>query len=309
MQGAARRPDEEELKQRESFFKKCTALVRKLGKIQDGQQDAVVREIRGTNLTRYVTEVTAVITRLSCVGDPKTRAQRAALHLPLPQCVKSIAECTFKSKDLPAVVAACGCLHQDYASFSPQVLQARASCMRAVLAPPTSQLSQQGPAPCVAKWVARAIPARHSSAQALLSPFMSTQALREAIADRSAHPRLRTMLRTLATLVSVGCNGDSVKPLILAARSLTTQAVGVSRPEGRDDALAALSALQALCRAVDVAFLTDARQVAFAAMGAAAADAVRGGDTAVEAAVAGAVRDLQEERQKVRRMRVKCRAW
>lgn len=165
MQDLQPRPSEDDLKGRESAFKKCTALVKKLAKIQDGQLDSITRELRATNLTRYVAEARPA-TVPPCRSQQRLFTQpprdrwspslpiqwppsppiqspprpyariQSPTHIPppphgasisLPQCVTSIAECAFKTKDAQCVVAVCGHLHRDYDSFAPQLIQASLS--------------------------------------------------------------------------------------------------------------------------------------------------------------------------------------
>ncbi|CAG9463463.1 unnamed protein product [Pedinophyceae sp. YPF-701] len=86
---APTRPTDTELRQRESSIKRATAIVRRVRTVAEDSAAAVCKDIRSTNLSKFVSEAVA-----------------------------AVAELGFRGKDAPAVIKVCSALHQDYADFA-----------------------------------------------------------------------------------------------------------------------------------------------------------------------------------------------
>ncbi|KAE9608234.1 putative up-frameshift suppressor 2 [Lupinus albus] len=88
------RPDAGFLRTLDSSIKRNTAVIKKLKQINEEQRDALMDELRGVNLSKFVTEAVAAI----C--DAKLR-----------------------SSDIQAAVQICSLLHQRYKDFVPSLIQ------------------------------------------------------------------------------------------------------------------------------------------------------------------------------------------
>ncbi|KAH9602111.1 hypothetical protein KSS87_007395 [Heliosperma pusillum] len=88
------RPDPTFLKTLDCSIKRNTAVIKKLKQITEESREGLMDELRGINMSMFVTEVVAVI----C--DTK-----------------------LKSSDIQAAIQICSCLHQRYPDFSPSLSQ------------------------------------------------------------------------------------------------------------------------------------------------------------------------------------------
>ncbi|KAL8162192.1 hypothetical protein V2J09_013681 [Rumex salicifolius] len=88
------RPDAGFLRTLDSSIKRNTAVIKKLKQITEEQREGLVDELRGVNLSKFVSEA-----------------------------VSSICEAKLKSSDIQAAVQICSLLHQRYQDFSPTLIQ------------------------------------------------------------------------------------------------------------------------------------------------------------------------------------------
>ncbi|ESN94504.1 hypothetical protein HELRODRAFT_189416 [Helobdella robusta] len=87
------RPDESFFKKLDSNLKKNTAFVKKLKTISEGQKDAIMKELKALNLTKYIGEIAS-----------------------------SLVEAKLKMSDVNCVLLVCSALHQRYSEFASSFL-------------------------------------------------------------------------------------------------------------------------------------------------------------------------------------------
>ncbi|CAL0304876.1 unnamed protein product [Lupinus luteus] len=88
------RPDAGFLRTLDSSIKRNTAVIKKLKQINEEQRDALMDELRGVNLSKFVSEAVA-----------------------------SICDAKLRSSDIQAAVQICSLLHQRYKDFAPSLIQ------------------------------------------------------------------------------------------------------------------------------------------------------------------------------------------
>ncbi|XP_019415175.1 PREDICTED: regulator of nonsense transcripts UPF2-like isoform X3 [Lupinus angustifolius] len=88
------RPDAGFLRTLDSSIKRNTAVIKKLKQINEEQRDALMDELRGVNLSKFVSEAVA-----------------------------SICDAKLRSSDIQAAVQICSLLHQRYKDFVPSLIQ------------------------------------------------------------------------------------------------------------------------------------------------------------------------------------------
>jgi len=89
------RPEESHFSKLDSSIKKNTAFVRKLRNFTEAQKESIVKDIQVLNLTKYISEVAS-----------------------------AIVEAKLKMTDISSVIQICVILHEKYADFAPQLLEA-----------------------------------------------------------------------------------------------------------------------------------------------------------------------------------------
>eukprot|EP00899_Mesostigma_viride_P014203 jgi/Mesvir1/22784/Mv14173-RA.2 len=89
------RPDECFLKGLDSSIKRCTGVIKKLRTLGEEQRATLVEEVKGVNLSKYVSEA-----------------------------VTAICEAKLRTGDVAAAVQVCSALHQRYADFAPALIPA-----------------------------------------------------------------------------------------------------------------------------------------------------------------------------------------
>ena len=89
------RPEESHFSKLDSNIKKNTAFVRKLKNFTEAQKESILKDLNTLNLTKYVSEVAS-----------------------------GIVEAKLKMTDIPSIVQVCVALHEKYAEFAPQLLEA-----------------------------------------------------------------------------------------------------------------------------------------------------------------------------------------
>nr|GEU67610.1 regulator of nonsense transcripts UPF2 [Tanacetum cinerariifolium] len=90
----AERPDASSLRTLDSSIKRNTAVIKKLKQINEEQRESLMDELRGVNLSKFVSEAVA-----------------------------AICDAKLKSSDIHAAVQVCSLLHQKYKDFSPTLVQ------------------------------------------------------------------------------------------------------------------------------------------------------------------------------------------
>ena len=89
------RPEDSYFSKLDSNIKKNTAFVRKLKNFTEVQKEGILKDMNALNLTKYVSEV-----------------------------ANGIVEAKLKMNDIPSMIQVCVTLHEKYAEFSPQLLEA-----------------------------------------------------------------------------------------------------------------------------------------------------------------------------------------
>lgn len=89
------RPEEAYFSRLDSSIKKNTAFVRKLKNFTEAQKESILKDIQALNLTKYISEV-----------------------------ANAIVEAKLKMTDIASVIQVCVILHEKYADFAPQLLEA-----------------------------------------------------------------------------------------------------------------------------------------------------------------------------------------
>lgn len=79
----------------DSSIKKNTAFVRKLKNFTEAQKESILKDINTLNLTKYISEV-----------------------------ANAIVEAKLKMTDIASILQVCVVLHEKYADFSSQILEA-----------------------------------------------------------------------------------------------------------------------------------------------------------------------------------------
>ncbi len=89
------RPEESYFSKLDSSIKKNTAFVRKLKNFTEAQKESILKDINTLNLTKYISEV-----------------------------ANAIVEAKLKMTDIASILQVCVVLHEKYADFAPQLLEA-----------------------------------------------------------------------------------------------------------------------------------------------------------------------------------------
>lgn len=89
------RPEDSYFSKLDSSIKKNTAFVRKLKNFTEAQKEGILKDINSLNLTKYISEV-----------------------------ANAIVEAKLKMTDISSIIQVCVVLHEKYADFSTQLLEA-----------------------------------------------------------------------------------------------------------------------------------------------------------------------------------------
>ena len=89
------RPEDSYFSKLDSNIKKNTAFVRKLKNFTEAQKEGILKDLAALNLTKYISEVAS-----------------------------GIVEAKLKMTDIPSIIQVCVTLHEKYAEFSPQLIEA-----------------------------------------------------------------------------------------------------------------------------------------------------------------------------------------
>lgn len=89
------RPEESHFSKLDSNIKKNTAFVKKLKNYTEAQKEGILKDINSLNLTKYISEIAI-----------------------------AIVEAKLKMTDIPGIIQVCVTLHEKYADFSSQLLEA-----------------------------------------------------------------------------------------------------------------------------------------------------------------------------------------
>lgn len=89
------RPEDSYFSKLDSSIKKNTAFVRKLKNFTEAQKESLMKDMNSLNLTKYISEVAT-----------------------------GIVEAKLKMTDIPSIIQVCAVLHEKYAEFSTQLLEA-----------------------------------------------------------------------------------------------------------------------------------------------------------------------------------------
>lgn len=193
----------EDLKQLDSSIKRNSALVKKLKAVAEDTAAGILEEIRSVNMSRYVAEAAA-----------------------------SIAECGFRVRDVPSVVAVCSALHQRYAEFGAELL----SALGRLFPHKSSKATVEGGAAAATPAEERAMAARRRVGLRLITELVLVRAFRHAIGHGML--TLPTTIVPIATpiVLQAGVTGE-MGPLGAGLQDLCS----VSWHRDREEAAAALA--------------------------------------------------------------------
>eukprot|EP00667_Euglena_gracilis_P023325 EG_transcript_26322 len=174
------RLSEAELRKLDSSLKKNSTFIKRLRAFSDNNADALVKELRTLNLTKYVSEAVQAV-------------------------VQAVLEGKVKPSDVPGLMAVCSALHQAYRDFAPDLVPALAKCfdVGAVVEEGIAAQKQQQQQQAAEK----AAPAAGSAAAAVATAAAPPAAPGATAVDKGL-TRLKIVLRVLGELFVAGVYTD-----------------------------------------------------------------------------------------------------